>query len=530
MPASAQMIDRSKKTPTGDAAAPPDDSKPAAAADDDILAPAKGTGTDDKKPEPAPSTKTIKVGLVPLVAVGDASKPLADEVTAALLKELGGGAVFDTVSLAVDAGATANSAQDLAASQAQTDATALLEKGKAFTDKLQFGKAKASYEQALVKLSTAAPVLADAALLFDAHVGLAEVAARQGQDEQANAELMLASVLIPERELDAKRFPAQFVRSQQKARVEAMAQPRGVVFVDQSGAGSAVQIDGRETALCPLKLLDVPVGTHLVRVLREGLPSYGTVITVAPGSEQTVSPGFLSVDGSSYADVLAQNRFDANALAQVQKALAAAGLKGAFVGVASKADGAVPVQLLYVDASGSSKLPATTFQDGLLDVSIESLKVRERTEELVNAAKPAGAKGDIAELLAGAKAGAALHTAEVKLRYEFKAVQAERRSRVTGAEAEDETRSVVSAGKTGKRQRMDDDADPYAETKQTQTVIDEDATGITQQPWFLPVVIAGGVGAAVIVGGATVLGLVAFKVLPDPRPANQAEVHVTVPK
>jgi hypothetical protein len=379
-------------------------------------------------------------------------------------------------------------------------------------------------------------VLENVEPLFLARVGLAEVASRQGQDDEAASQLAAASVLDPERELDPKTYPGPFIRSHQLARQKAMAVARGSIVIDASGAGSAARLDGRDTLAIPVKLLEVPAGRHLVRAVREGLPDFGTMVDVPAGGEVTVSPGFLAKDGTSYVDALSQNKLDANSVAQIKAAAASAGMKGALVGVLARNGGAVPVQLLYVDAGGAgvSKLPAITFQSDLLDISIESLKARERAEELaqLEGKKPAGAfvaALDVA--LDGAKAGDALKVAEMKMRYDVKAAAAERTSsRVLGSpdKGPGEGRSVLEGGSSGTRQRIDDEDDPYAEKKVVVEPVDPEAP-ITEQGWFWPVVVSGVVVVLVAAVAVTVPALVAFKVLPDPRPAEKGEVHVTVP-
>lgn len=546
-PAAAQTVRRGGSTPAddGDDEAA-DTAKPAAKDDDDdILAPVPTKG--DKKPEPAPEAKpkAFRLGLVPLVALGDANKALSDDVTAAVLKELSSSAAFDVAPLAVGTGAGGAGPDAEAAKAAAAEANAALEKGRAFAEKLQFGKAKKAFELALEKMEAAAAVLPDAQPLIDCRLGLAEVAARVGQDDEARVQLAFAAVLNPELQLDAKRYPPLFVRTFAKERDRALKEKRAVVFVDESGVGSSVEIDGRATAAAPVRVSEVPVGRHLVRAVRQGLPSFGAIVELKAGEEITVSPGFVAKGGTSWLDDLQGNRLSADSAKVIAEAARQAGLAGALVGVVSKAEPQIPTRLILVDAAsgGLKELPAIAFTAGLLDVSIEMIPARDGIEKSFDGDKPAPkafVASPVAVLIPGAKAGAAVRVAEAKLRYEVTPLKEPARSRVvdddkpktaaadepTGGD-EDDGRAV-SSGRSGKSARLDDDKDPYKDKVSIPDDPDPDAP-ITEQPWFWPVVLGGGAAGVVALAGGTTVTLVALGVLPDPRPAHGGEVHLVFP-
>jgi hypothetical protein len=557
-PARAQLIQRDRSADEGakpkDAAsdkARGDAKKPAADDDDDILAPIK---TDKDKKSPVVDTpaaqKAMKVGVVALVPVGDAGKTLADQATAGVIKELSTGALFDAVPLTVDVKTSASGGVDEAtAKQAVADGTATLEKARALLEKLAFGKAKKGFEMALESLEKGAGQLADPQLLVECRLGLAEVAARQGQEQDADAQLALAAALNPELELDGKKYPNQFIRSFVKARDRILKDKRGSLLVDATGAGATVEVDGRAAEAAPVKVSELPAGRHLVRALREGLPAWGTVVEVKAGGDATVSPGFIAADGKSYVDELQNNRLSPDAAKAVADAAKAQGLRAAVVGVVSKTMTSVPVQLVLIDAGSGNmaRLPTVTYQGDLLDLSIETLKAREGVEGLLgDKAEPkAFTNAPLATLLEGAKAGAEVKTASVVMRYEVKAMKERQGSRLVTAEKkpddEDEVSTggddeggtkVLSAGKTGTRKRLDDEDDPYANAnkKDDGTTIPDPDAPLTEQPWFWPTVVGGGAAALVVIGGVTVVTLIATDVLPDPRPANGGQVKINLPK
>ncbi len=537
-PAGAQVIHRdppAAKKPADDKK--PDDKKADdkadedKAGDDDILAPEgaeKATGPVEQKP------KAYSVGLVAIVPVGEAGKTAADTATTGLLKELGAGHVFATAPLAVDVGGGAGAPDQAAAQAALKDAKAAFDKGHLALDKLKMGIAKKAFASALASYEKAAPVLKDATQLFDCHVFLAEVAAREGRDADADVELTAAAALDPERNLDTKRYPGAFITSYEKARDKLLKKAkdggpgRGSIVVDPSGAGASVEVDGRATAGAPVTVNEVPVGRHLVRALREGLPGYGTIVEVKAGETVTVSPGFIAQNGNSYVDDLQNNRLTPAAAKAVAAAAKAASLKGAVVGVVNKTATGSEVQLVLVDAGGAGmkELPALEFTGDMLDIGIETLKARDAIEAAFD--KPAFETAAIDTLVEGATASAA-RMATFAMRFDVQALKAPSRSRLVTDEGEGRAK-VLAAGKSGTRARLDDDEDPYAihDDNSKAAVPDPDAP-MTDQAWFWPTVIGGGAGALVVLGGAAYASLVAAKVVPDPRPAGGAQIHVALP-
>lgn len=511
--------------------------------EDDILAPSTPSAASTPKSTPAAAARALQVGLVSLVPLGDAGKTTADQVTTELMKELNDGQVFGVAPLTVELkGATASDGD--AAARLAASGLASLVKAQALLDKLQIGKARRAFEAALDQLQRGAAALSDTSALTAARLGLAEAAARQGQDEAADVQLALAASLNPELQLDNKRVAPQFVRSFARARDGLLKAKRGTVVVDESATGATVEIDGRPLGTAPVTVTELPAGRHLVRALREGRPPWGEVIDVRAGEVVTVRPGFLAASGTSWLDDLQRNQLNPVAADSVAAAARARGQRAALVGVLSKNFTAITVQLVLVDAAtgGFTRLPSISFQADLLDISIESLKAREAVASLLGADQPdpqaSFARAPLSDLLAGAKTLTSAEMRTVAVRYEVKALRERPSSRLVTADKsaieqadgdEDESRTVLSAGKSGKRKRLDDEDDPYVNRDGGKDApLDPDAP-ITSQPWFLPAVIGGGAAAVVLLGGITTVTLVGLKVLPDPRPANGGTVSVTLP-
>jgi hypothetical protein len=507
--------------------------------DDDILAPVRGEG--ERTPTVVPvKDRATKVGLLPLVAIGDAGKPLADQLTTELLKAFNESAQVEVKALGLDAAAGAVSIDVGAANDAKKAGDEQLEKGRQQLGKLQFGKAKKAFQAAVTSYEKAASVLESPTPLIEAWLGLAEVAARQAQDDETKRCFAVVVAYNPELELDRKRFPGLFVTTHRKVRDQLLKGPRAGVFVDESGTGAAVTVDGRQAKSAPARITGLLPGAHLVRALREGLPAWGAVVTVEAEAEAeaTASPGFLEKGRKGPADDLSRNRLSPEAAGVVAEAARQQELKAGVVGVVSKDGGRAVVQLVYVDAASgkTALLPATAFSPSLLDVGIEALKSRGRMEELATADAPAVQDADEEEaLIEGARAGAAVTVSEVALKYNVK-VSKETTSRKVGDDDDDDDRAAESDGDgergvaentRGSRKTLDGDKDPYARTSSDEASAEDGS--LTSQPWFMPTMITVGVVGAVALVGGTAAALIGFGVVPDPRPADGAQVNITLP-
>lgn len=489
------------------------------------------------------SKKKKRVGLVYLVPVGDADKRLADQVSAGLGKELKENYELVPVSLGGDA---KGGAVDTSLGQKQLKKAEKLRKnGEALLKKLRFGGAEKAFTRAIAAYEGAAAALEDIKPVIDSWMGLAEVSARQGEEDKTKEALAAVVRLNPEFNPDPSKYPPLFIRTHAKVRDATMKQGRATLAVDHSGVGADVFIDGRGVGPAPVKVVGLPPGKHYVRVFREDAGLFGAVVEIEEGGEETVSPGFFSESASGPMDLLARNRFSDAAVGKVASAGKAAEVEMVVLGVVGKKRASVPTGLLVVasDGSGAARVDRLDFDGDLLNLSIEALKARETVDKLFADAKFGKVGGD--PLLSDVKAGAAVEMNEVAMRYDVKALPKERKSRLIGAEAGDDDdepvevdgpiaagggRAVLSAGESGSTKTLrDDDEDPLERREKTRSdFVAEEDKPLTEQVWFWPTVIGAGVGGAVVVTGGALLGLVAADILPDPRERTGMSVTVTV--
>jgi hypothetical protein len=508
--------------------------------DDDILAPVRSPA--ERGPTTVPmKERALKIGLLPLVPLGDAGKPLADSLTSELTKAFNESATAEVAALGLDAAVAEAGADASAAVAAKKAGDETLGRAQQLLAKLQFGKAKKGFEAALASYEKGASQLESPQPLIDAWLGLAEVAARQAQDDEARVAFAAVVALNPEFELDKKKYPGLFITTHRKVRDQLLKGQRGGLLVDDTATGAAVVVDGRGAKSAPARVSGLFPGPHLVRALREGLPAWGAVVVVQAGDTIEVSPGFLARGTRGPAEDLAQNKLSPEAAGVVAEAARKRALKAGIVGVVTKDAGRAVVQLIYVDANTGkvAQLPPTTFSPSLLDVGIEALKARARMDELASADEPGLAEADETEsLLEGARAGAAVTTAEVEFKYSVKAGKESGPSRPVAGIKDDERDDAddeeggersVAESKSGSRKKLDADDDPYARRSSDKGRVDEDGA-LTDQGWFMPTMITVGVVAGVGVLAGTGAALIAAGVVPDPRPASGASVSIVLPQ
>jgi tetratricopeptide (TPR) repeat protein len=497
----------------------------AQADDDDILAPAE--------PEAPAATGPVakKVGLVTLVAVGDASKPLAEQVTARLQKELTDSKLaVGPLSLAPQGGAPVVDAGAEAAKKAKASADKELVKAQKLLAQMQLGRAEPAFQKAVAEYVAAAAVLENASPLIDARLGLAEVYARQGMEDEANESLTIAAVLNPEMVLDAAKYPPQFIRSFQKLRDRALAGERGALYFDETARGATIAIGSKAVGTAPLRVNDLPVGQHLIRLELTGVGVYSALVDVEAGLESTVSGGFFAAGGTSVEDLLAANQLDADAVRVVAAATKAAGLDVGVVGVVGKKRSTVPVALVAVLPNGSAqRLPQLDFDGDLLNLAIETLKAHDAILAMTSSSTVA--PFDAGVLLEGMKVGV-VEVAAVTMRYDVVAgaatdTRTERKQRVAGAEPDDSEGRQILAGGTGGRKRTlkkDEDRLSTRAPRSELTTTDESDSVLTN-PWLW---IGVGSGTAVVLGAVASGAAIAiwYFILPP----TSAEVSVVLPE
>jgi hypothetical protein len=512
----------------------------AASDDDDIL-----VDDDDEVSGTAEKGTALTLGLVDLSALGDADGALAKQVARAIGKELNEGKVVIR-GLAIQSdtagdikGTDAPSAaarKNLAAAEKQ------LARGKKSLKRLRFGRAVKALKAA-ADLFLKVPEALDGKKvkgLGDAYLGLAEAAARQGDDEGSGTWLRAFAALNPERTLDPENYPPAFVSALDGARKKTLGEKGSTIEIDATALGAAVFWNGREVGIAPLRIENVPPGKSLIRVAKKGVGLFGKTVDLAPGSSEKLSPGFIKEAGDSALEQLAKNKFNKKAAKEIGAAAAAAGLSGALVGVIAKTRTTVPARFVLVDAKTKKMhvLPAIEFDGDLLNLAIEVLKVSENAQAVFAKGKFDNKPAD--KLLDGVPDASEVEAKVVPLRFSAPEKAVSRSGRggrqlaSSGSKkGSDADRNLLSGGgKSGRASLMDEEKDPYEDPVREEKkpeLLDEDVP-LTQQAWFWPTVIGGGVAGGVALLGGLGAGGIAMGIFPNPFPRSGVSVSVDLPQ
>lgn len=504
--------------------------KEAPVSDDDLLL--LDDDADDEKTDPEKPKSPI--GFAGLVAIGEASEALADQVSAGIIKELKDGP-FVLVPMAA-AKSSGKPFDETLGSASKKAAEKSLASGQKLLKAQQFGKAKKRIERALSEFAKSSAALESIDDVIAAHIGLAEIAARLGQEDASALALRDVAQLNPEYVPDSTLYPAPFIRAFEKARDEALAAPTASLSIDATAAGARVIVDGRELGKAPMTITGLIPGVHYVRVYREGLGLFGEKIELKSSESKSLSPGFTDLSAKGPTDLLKLNKFSGEAARVVAEVAREKKFLGAIVGVISKREQIVPTAFIYIDAKSATvrRIGPLDFDADLLNLAIEGVRLQNEVAEAMKG-ESLGAEAGTA-LVPGVKAGSELKGKEVALRFDVKKSKKKKRKkkkRRNGVGEDNGDRKVASGGRSrGASLAEDDDnallqGDPN-DKKTKRGTLDEDLP-LVEQPWFLPAVIGGGVAGVVLLSGTTYVGLVAANVLPDPRPASGARVKIIVP-
>jgi len=135
---------------------------------------------------------------------------------------------------------------------------------------------KGDFEKAHDLLARALPRLEHSEDQATAHLLLGMIRLRQGDSDGAGEEFGQAVLLDPQRSLPEKDYPPDVVRHYDQARARNL----GSVIVQTDPSDAEVYIDGRLRGLTPAPIDNVPVGPHVIKLIKDGYRAEEREITV----------------------------------------------------------------------------------------------------------------------------------------------------------------------------------------------------------------------------------------------------------
>jgi hypothetical protein len=160
-------------------------------------------------------------------------------------------------------------------------------KGKQAMGSLELSVAADAYADAVVKLEQSVAGLADLTGLVDALVQQGAVYVLLGDARAARASFARALALDPAYSLSREGVSPRVVFAFETAMKDARGTGRGSLTVYSTTGAAEVWIDGVFRGISPFTV-DINVGRHYVRVVRDGYVAFGTGVDVKRGSEASV--------------------------------------------------------------------------------------------------------------------------------------------------------------------------------------------------------------------------------------------------
>jgi predicted small integral membrane protein len=258
---------------------------------------------------------------------------------------------------------------DGAAQRALESARKAIALGRGLEGGRDFVAAAASYRGAIESFTAAAPLLADAVELSDAHVALGAALYRTGEDAEAEQELGSAVSLTPLRPFAGEATSPLFALAVKTIRQRAQASERAALRLDSTPPRARVELDGVELGRTPLEVFGIPGGEHLWRVLLPTSTPRGGVLRLSGERRERIE---VALGGSAPAEkliaALSAGRLGADGLALAHAVVASAGGEPLVLGALGPRGPDLQLEsFLYHSAKGTLvRLHARSFDAELL--------------------------------------------------------------------------------------------------------------------------------------------------------------------
>lgn len=188
----------------------------------------------------------------------------------------------------------------------------------------------AARRQLIAHMEAKASAIEDAEDFIRAHHELARALFWAGLDEEAEKTLDAAARMAPGFELPPDEYSRFYRSSFQAAAKKAIDDRPAEILVRSALPGAKIYLDGRETAVAPVRLEKALPGKHLLQAELEGVPTAAQVVRLEPGRNPEVTVSFGDTWGGvavgAVADAIAENQLPATA---VEKAVEAGKEAGA---------------------------------------------------------------------------------------------------------------------------------------------------------------------------------------------------------
>jgi hypothetical protein len=163
-----------------------------------------------------------------------------------------------------------------------------LQRGREMYDAFELEPALATLTEAVIALERGAGALLDVTPYLRALQLLGATHALKADRTAARSAFARALLVDRRATLEGSGFPPTVLELYEEARAQVGEAPPSTLSVYANPAAAEVYVDGVFRGSAPLTIDRLPAGRHLVRVYRAGYLSFGKVVELVPGSEETL--------------------------------------------------------------------------------------------------------------------------------------------------------------------------------------------------------------------------------------------------
>ncbi|MCI0573973.1 MAG: PEGA domain-containing protein [Myxococcaceae bacterium] len=313
-----------------------------------------------------------RVAVVPFAALtGDVPPGAGAKAAGMLATELRSAGAGESAATETQESTLTSAATLVRARSAVQEAQSLREKRKVRA-------AADTLARALEDYAGAAAHMEDVSEVADAWTLRAAVQYAAGRDAEAEASLTRALALAPGRRLPLTLTSPLFAREVERLRQAVRGGPHGRVVIESTPPGATVAVDGVAYGATPLRLKDVPPGTHLWRVrLPSGEWVGGTVEVTASKEARVQAEAAGTSPDARIATLLARNRLDTELLAAARASAAARRAEALLIGTLRRDGASLSLEAFVFQAASGElrRLPRTTFDEDLLSAGQQFLSL-----------------------------------------------------------------------------------------------------------------------------------------------------------
>ncbi|RME56954.1 MAG: PEGA domain-containing protein, partial [Deltaproteobacteria bacterium] len=172
----------------------------------------------------------------------------------------------------------------------------LVNQGIGYFQSAKLDRAAQSFNEALNLLEREPVRLTEGQWLVDIHLYLGMIYQNSGFPEQAAEALRRVVEIQPEKRLDPSFFSPEIIEMFNDVQRKILDLPRSSLEISSTPVGAAVYLDGFLEGVTPLRITDLVIGRHYLRLEKEGYRAWTTSLVADWTNPLHFSPTLEAID------------------------------------------------------------------------------------------------------------------------------------------------------------------------------------------------------------------------------------------